>query len=789
LRATDDIIHRLSSPAWTTHHDTCSSPKSNQDRQIGQNGPPVSANRLLAEVSSPNIAAVNVPMQNASPETTEQNRLDQHVTTLMNQNSQHRNIGISAHIDSGKTTLTERILYYCGRIHRMHEVKGRDRGATMDFMELERERGITITSAATQVDWKDYVINVIDTPGHVDFTVEVERSLRVLDGAVLVLCAVGGVQSQSLTVDRQMKRYHVPRIAFINKMDRTGADPDSVVEQVREKLGVTPLPVQLPIGKEAGFQGVIDLVTMQAVYFDGEQGEQIRREAIPAEYAEQAARARNEMLETLSLFSDELMIALLEESDIPEADVRQIIRDATCSQEITPVLLGSAFKNKGVQEVLDAVVHYLPSPSDRTMTAIDLDADTTDSGRETATVTLSHSADEPLVAMAFKTVVESFGQLTYFRIYQGTLIKGESYTNTRTGRKVRFGRLVRMHADQREDVDRAEAGDIISVVGVDCGSGDTFCGGKLNYALESIFVADPVIRLSIEPLRRDGADRLAKALDRFRREDPTFQVGTDPETSETIIAGMGQLHLDVYIERIRREYGVDCLVGEPKVAYRERPTREVKFNFRHKKQTGGSGQYAHVVGRLVPLPDDAEVNYEFVDEISGGRIPREYIPAVDKGFRRAMVEGPLCGCEVVGVQMILEDGSYHDVDSSEMAFNICGFNCMRDALKKAKVALQEPMMRIEVEVPEAFQGPISGHLSSKRGLITSSVVRQGISVLLAEVPLATMFDYANELRSMTQGQGTFSMEFARYKQVPSSLQDDVIARRRAEQEERLAVVN
>ena len=707
----------------------------------------------------------------------------------MNLNSQHRNIGISAHIDSGKTTLTERILFYSGRIHRMQEVKGGDHGATMDFMELERERGITIASAATQVEWKDHVINVIDTPGHIDFTVEVERSLRVLDGAILVLCAVGGVQSQSLTVDRQMKRYHVPRIAFINKMDRTGANPDSVIDQIREKLGVTPLPLQLPIGKEADFEGVIDLVTMQAVYFDGAQGENIRREAIPGKYAEQAKHARNEMLETLSLFSDELMIALLEEAEVAEADVRQIIRDTTCSQDITPVLLGTAFKNKGVQEVLDAAVHYLPSPSERTMTAIDIDADTTDGDKDSATVTLSHSADEPLVAMAFKTVVESFGQLTYFRVYQGTLTKGESYTNTRTGRKVRFGRLVRMHADQREDVDSAEAGDIVSVVGVDCASGDTFCGGGLNYALENIFVADPVIRLSVEPLRRDGADRLGKALDRFRREDPTFHVSTDPETGETIIAGMGQLHLDVYIERIRREYGVDCLVGTPKVAYRERPTREVEFNFRHKKQTGGSGQFAHVVGRLVPLPDDAEENYEFVDEISGGRIPREYIPSVNKGFARGIVEGPLCGCEVVGVQMILEDGSFHEVDSSEMAFNTCGFNCMRDALKKAKIALQEPIMQIEVEVPEEFQGPISGHLSSKRGLITSSEIRQGISVILAEVPLATMFDYANELRSMTQGKGTFSMEFARYKQVPSSLQDDVIARRRADKEERLAVAH
>ncbi len=709
----------------------------------------------------------------------------------MNNLTQRRNIGISAHIDSGKTTLTERILYYSGRIHRLREVKGNDGGATMDFMELERERGITIASAATHVQWREHAINVIDTPGHVDFTVEVERSLRVLDGAVLVLCAVGGVQSQSLTVDRQMKRYHVPRIAFINKMDRTGANPDSVIEQIREKLGANPLPLQLPIGAESRFEGLIDLVTLQTVYFDGDQGETIRRTSIPAEYADQAEQARNEMLETLSLYSDELMIALLEEREVLEADVRQVIREATLSQEITPVLLGTAFRNKGVQEVLDAVIYYLPSPSDREVEALDLSAEKKGGGStaEPKHLLLSNSPDDPLVAMAFKTVVESFGQLTYFRVYQGKLVKGQSYTNTRTGRKARFGRLVRMHADQREDLDSAEPGDIVAAVGVDCASGDTFCGVGVTYALESIFVPEPVIRRSIEPLQRDGADRLSKALDRFRREDPTFQVTTDQESNQTLIAGMGQLHLDVYVERIRREYKVECLVGEPKVAYRERPTCLVEFNTKRRKQTGGSGQYAHVVGKLSPLPDDAEEPYEFVNEITGGRIPKEYISAVNQGFRRALKKGPLCECEVVGVQMILTDGSYHDVDSSEMAFNLCAFYCMRDTLKKARIALQEPIMKLEVEVPEEFQGPISGHLSSKRGLITTTEMRQGISVIIAEVPLASMFDYANELRSMTQGKGTFSMEFARYKQLPGNLQDEVIARRRTEKEERLAMTH
>lgn len=669
----------------------------------------------------------------------------------------------------------------------MQEVRGNEGGATMDFMELERERGITIASAATSVEWKEHAINVIDTPGHVDFTVEVERSLRVLDGAVLVLCAVGGVQSQSLTVDRQMKRYHVPRIAFINKMDRTGADPFSVVEQIREKLGVTPLMLQIPIGSEVNFEGLIDLVRMQAVYFDGSNGENIRREEIPAGLIEQAETARTEMLETLSMFSDELMVALLEESEIDESLIRKILRDATLAQEITPVMMGTAYRNKGVQELLDAVIDYLPSPLDREIEAID-NKGTADEDGNLPTIKLSPDVDAPLVSMAFKTVVENFGQLTYFRIYQGKLRRGESYINSRTGKSVRFGRMVRMHANDRVELDEASAGDIIALVGVDCASGDTFCADGMNVSLENIFVAEPVIRLSVEPLKRDGADRLSKALDRFRREDPTFQVTTDQESGQTIIAGMGQLHLEVYIERIRREYRCEVLVGEPRVAYRERPTKVVEFNHRHRKQTGGSGQYAHVVGRLVPLDDDAEETYEFVDEITGGRIPKEYVPKVNEGFRQALVKGPMCECEVVGVRMELKDGSYHDVDSSEMAFKICGFNCARDVLRKAACALQEPIMKLEVEVPEEYQGPVSGHIASKRGVMTSADTRQNICVILATVPLASMFDYANELRSMTQGKGTFSMEFSHYGTVPKSIQEEVVAERRAFLSGNLALV-
>ena len=695
--------------------------------------------------------------------------------------SKVRNIGISAHIDSGKTTLSERILFYSGRIHAMHEVKGRDGGATMDHMDLEREKGITITAAATQVQWGDYTVNLIDTPGHVDFTVEVERSLRVLDGAVLVLCAVGGVQSQSLTVDRQMKRYRIPRIAFVNKMDRVGANPFKVTQQIKEKLHVIPVPIQLPMGAESDFAGVIDLVTMQAVYFDGEDGETVRREPIPEGYVEQASTARQEMLETLSLFDDKLMEALLEERDLPVDQIRALIREATLSQEITPVMMGTAYRNKGVQELLEAVTYYLPSPLDRTVVVTNVDHKKVEGEAEDAAkVTLTKSEKDPLVCMAFKTVVEQFGQLTFMRIYQGSMIKGESYTNTRTGKRQRFGRIVRMHANDRKDIDFAGPGDIVAAVGVECASGDTYCGEPVTYALESIFVPEPVIRLSIEAAERDGADKLSKALERFRREDPTFRVQSDPETGEILIAGMGQLHLEIYTERIKREYKVECIVGEPKVAYKETPTKAVDFNYKHKKQTGGSGQYAHIVGKMTPLPDNAKETFVFLNEVTQGRIPKEYIPPVEDGMRISLVKGPLCECEVVGVQIQLEDGSYHDVDSSEMAFRICGQSAMREILKDAKLGLLEPIMKLEVEVPEEYQGGVCGHLSSKRGLITETATNMGLGVINAEVPLAEMFDYANELRSMTQGKGGFTMEFCKYKLLPRSLQDDVVEKRKAD---------
>ncbi len=676
-----------------------------------------------------------------------------------------RNIGISAHIDSGKTTLTERVLYYTGRTHVIKEVKGE--GAVMDHMELEKERGITITSAATTVHWYDHKINIIDTPGHVDFTVEVERSLRVLDGAVLVLCAVAGVQSQSITVDRQMKRYRVPRIAFINKMDRTGANPANVIQQLETKLGLTAIPLQIPIGRESDFQGVIDLIERKAIYYDGEKGETVREEAIPAELVQEAERARQGMLESLSMLSDRIMEILLEEGEVPLDLIHQTIREGTIAQQICPVMVGTAYRNKGIQSLLDAIVRYLPSPLDREVFAKDL----ANGGAETP---LANDPDAPLVAMAFKLVEEPFGQVTFMRIYQGTLAKGTFYYNSRQRKRARISRILRVHADQKEDIASASAGDIVAVMGLECATGDTYCSEETDYALESIFAAEPVIDLSIQPNKRADYDKLAKALNRFMREDPTFRVHVDHETSETIISGMGELHLEIYVERIRREYKVDCVVGAPKVSYREAPTVETPFNYKHKKQTGGAGQYAHIVGRLIPLDPQSPEPFVFENKVTGGRIPTEYIPSVEKGFRESMHKGPVAGYEVMGVQMRLEDGSYHDVDSSTMAFEICARDCFRETFRKAEPVLLEPIMKVEVEVPTEFQGPVTGVLSSKRGVILGAESRSGYSVISTEVPLAEMFGYSNDLRSMTQGKGSFSMEFLKYQKVPVRFQDELV---------------
>ncbi|HEY3392224.1 MAG TPA: elongation factor G [Lacipirellulaceae bacterium] len=690
---------------------------------------------------------------------------------------QLRNIGISAHIDSGKTTLSERILFYAGRIHKMEDVRGDGSGATMDYMELEKERGITITSAATTVQWEGHTINLIDTPGHVDFTVEVERSLRVLDGAVLVLCAVGGVQSQSITVDRQMKRYHVPRLAFVNKMDRTGANPESVVLQLKEKLGCDAVLMQIPIGREDEFEGVIDLVTMKALYFDGTKGEKVREEAIPSGLAKEAAAARSHMLEALSMYSDKLMEMLLSEEEISEELIHDIIRHAVIEQEFTPVYLGTAYRNKGVQPLLDAITRYLPSPLDAEMKG-------KDPVDQEKAVQLSPGPGKPFVGMAFKIVDDEFGQLTFTRIYQGRVEKGGSYFNQRTGKKDRFSRIVKMHADKREEVDSAEAGDIVAIMGIDCASGDTYSSEPKYCTLENIFVAKPVIKMSIAPLSRDNADRLGKALQRFRKEDPTFQVMTDEETGETVIAGMGELHLEIYVERIRREYRVEVEVGPPKVSYRESATKPVAFDFTHKKQTGGSGQYAHIVGQMSPMTEEdlAEADGEllFVDNVVGGRIPKNFIPAIEKGFRNMLAKGPVAGFPVVSIRVDLNDGKHHEVDSSDMAFMIAAQNCFRETFPKMKPVLLEPIMLMELEVPDEYQGTVVGNISARRGIVLSTDKVGEITKIMAEVPLAETFGYSTDLRSMTKGQGTFIMELAKYRPVPANIQAEVIAERKAE---------
>jgi elongation factor G len=678
-----------------------------------------------------------------------------------------RNIGISAHIDSGKTTLSERVLYYTGRIHKIEEVRGDGDGATMDHMELERERGITITSAATSVEYKDSKINLIDTPGHVDFTVEVERSLRVLDGAVLVLCSVGGVQSQSITVDRQMKRYQVPRIAFINKMDRTGANPYRVVEQLREKLAAEAFLMQIPIGAEENFQGVVDLIRMVSLTHAGTEGEEVVEGPVPEDLKDEADAKRAEMLEALAMYNDEMMELLLSEEEVPTDLIYKVCRDAVLGGA-TPVYMGTAFKNKGVQPLLDAVLQFLPSPLDREVRA-------SDPKDEEKRVVLKPDPSEPFVGMAFKIVDDPFGQLTFMRIYQGTIAKGGTYVNQRTGRKERFSRIVRMHSDKREEIESASAGDIVAVMGIDSASGDTYAHERDFCTLESMFVPDPVIKIAVNPKSRDDGDKMGKALQRFRKEDPTFRVFTDEETKEILISGMGELHLEVYIERIKREYGVEIEVGAPKVSYRESPTREVSFDYKHKKQSGGSGQFAHIKGTISPIESDSEDSFEFEEKIVGGRIPKQYIPPVEKGFRASLTKGPVAEYPVVGTKIVLEDGSFHEVDSSEKAFYTCAQGCFREYFPKTAPKLLEPIMNIEIECPENFQGSVVGDITRRRGIMASNDIVESVSVIKAEVPLAETFGYATDLRSMTQGQGTFTMELFVFRQTPSNIQEEIIA--------------
>lgn len=659
-----------------------------------------------------------------------------------------RNIGISAHIDSGKTTLSERILFYTGRIHAIEEVRGGGKGATMDFMPEEKLHGITITSAATTCQWHDTQINLIDTPGHVDFTIEVERALRVLDGAVMVLCAVAGVQSQSITVDRQMKRYRVPRLAFINKMDRTGADPFRVVQGIRDRLQLNAVLLQYPIGSEDQFQGVIDLVEMTADYFEGENGENWVKNLIPEPLRDEAQQARDKLLDTLSLFSESMTEMLLAGEEIPKELIWETIRQATLSLEFTPVLLGSAFKNKGVQNLLDAVTLYLPSPVDREVV------------KTVESVSVYPNPDVSLVALAFKLTVESFGQLTYTRIYSGMLKPGDTVYNSRTEQRVQIGRLVRMHANKREEVQVAVAGDIVALLGVDCASGDTFCSGEPLVSLEKMFVPQPVITLAITPKKQEDSDRLSKALNRFQREDPTFRLSIDPESGATLISGMGELHLEIYLERIQREYNAEVYVGTPAVAYRETIRQQATFDYRFKKQSGGPGQYAHITGWIEPTDEP----FVFENRVVGGAIPKEYIPACEKGFREAMQSGQMEGYPVTGVKVVLDGGSYHPIDSSELAFRSASHQAIEGAIAKAKPYILEPIMLVEVETPHEFMGRIQGDLSSRRALLLGSETMQGYTVIRAEVPLARMFGYSTELRSLTSGMATFTMEFACYRQ-------------------------
>ena len=678
--------------------------------------------------------------------------------------SKMRNIGISAHIDSGKTTLSERILFYCDRIHALHEVRGKDGvGATMDNMELEKERGITIQSASTQVKWKDYTVNVIDTPGHVDFTIEVERSLRVLDGAILVLCSVGGVQSQSITVDRQLKRYHVPRIAFVNKCDRTGANPFKVRMQLREKLGLNAYMMQIPIGLEDKLEGVVDLVTMKAMYFEGENGTQIRMAEIPQHLLADAQKYREEMIDAATMFSDELAEAFLEGAETEEM-IRAAVRKGTLAEQFVPVFLGSAYKNKGIQPLLDAVGYYLPDPTEIENTALDID-------ENEKPVVLGTDENAPVVALGFKLEDGKYGQLTYVRVYQGTLKKGEELFNTRSKKKFKVGRLVRMNSATMEDINEGGPGDIVALFGIDCASGDTFCGGNLNYAMSSMYVPDPVISLSLTPKDKQAADQMSKALNRFTKEDPTFRSYVDKESNQTIIQGMGELHLEVYIERMKREYKCDVETGMPQVAYREAITQRADFNYTHKKQTGGSGQFGRVAGFIEPC---TEQDYEFDNQIKGGAIPSEFIPSCDKGFKEAIKRGTLIGFPIVGTKVTINDGQSHPVDSSDMAFQAAAIGAFREAYKAAKPAILEPIMKVSIEGPQEFQGNIFGLINQRRGIIVSSTEDDNFTRVDAEVPLSEMFGFSTILRSSTQGKAEYSMEFAKYGKAPASISEELI---------------
>uniref|UniRef100_A0A7N0ZTQ2 Elongation factor G, mitochondrial n=1 Tax=Kalanchoe fedtschenkoi TaxID=63787 RepID=A0A7N0ZTQ2_KALFE len=654
-----------------------------------------------------------------------------------------RNIGISAHIDSGKTTLTERILFYTGRIHEIHEVRGRDGvGAKMDSMDLEREKGITIQSAATYCTWKDYQVNIIDTPGHVDFTIEVERALRVLDGAILVLCSVGGVQSQSITVDRQMRRYEVPRVAFINKLDRMGADPWKVLSQLRSKLRHHNAAVQVPIGLEENLEGLVDLVNLKAMYFHGSSGENIEIAEIPENMMPLVTEKRRELIEMVSEVDDKLAEAFLSDEPISSKGLAEAIRRATVARKFVPVFMGSAFKNKGVQPLLDGVLDYLPCPTEVNNYALD-------QTNNEEKVTLSGTPDGPLVALAFKLEEGRFGQLTYLRIYEGVIRKGDFIINVNTGKKIKVPRLVRMHSNEMEDIQEAHAGQIVAVFGVDCASGDTFTDGTVKYTMTSMNVPEPVMSLAVSPVAKDAS-------------------------GQTIISGMGELHLEVYVERIRREYKVEATVGKPRVNFRETVTQRADFDYLHKKQSGGSGQYGRVTGFIEPLPPGSSTKFEFENSIVGQVIPSGFIPAIEKGFREAANSGSLIGHPVEDLRVVLTDGAAHAVDSSELAFKLASIYAFRQCYMTARPVILEPIMTVELKVPTEFQGPVTGDLNKRKGMIIGNDQEGDDSVITAEVPLNNMFGYSTALRSMTQGKGEFTMEYKEHAAVSNDVQAQLV---------------
>ncbi|XP_014480312.1 PREDICTED: elongation factor G, mitochondrial [Dinoponera quadriceps] len=684
-----------------------------------------------------------------------------------------RNIGISAHIDSGKTTLTERILYYTGRISKMHEVRGKDNvGATMDSMELERQRGITIQSAATYTLWKDHNINIIDTPGHVDFTVEVERALRVLDGAILVLCAVGGVQSQTLTVNRQMRRYNIPCLAFINKLDRMGASPKRVLEQMRKKLHHNAAFIQLPIGLEGNTKGLVDLVRQKAIYFEGNFGEIVREDEIPKDMNAEVNEKRQELIEHLSNVDDVLGDLYLNETKLTERNIMDAIRRACLKRTFTPVLVGTALKNKGVQPLLDAVLDYLPNPGEVENYAFKIKSE---SEIDKIAMNPARNDEKPFVGLAFKLEAGRFGQLTYFRCYQGMLSKSDTLCNTRTKRKMRAQKLVRLHSNQMEDVTEVYAGDIFALFGVECASGDTFVkDSKLNLSMESIYIPDPVVSMSIQPKNSKDRDNFAKAMNRFTREDPTLRMNYDVDNKESIISGMGELHLEIYAQRLEREYNCPIILGKPKVSFRETLVEPHEFDYLHKKQSGGAGQYARVIGIMEPLPPEKNTQIEFSNETVGTNVPRQFMPGVEKGFKAMCEKGMLSGHKIAGVKFRIFDGMHHCVDSSELAFFLATQGAVRDVFETGNWRILEPVMLVEVTAPIEYQGQIIAQLSKRKGIINSTEMNDDWCAVIAEVPLNDMFGYIGELRSTTQGKGEFTMEYARYSPCLSEVQEQLI---------------